>query len=249
MELMDYVKTIQKRLGLIVLIVLISCTLSGGLFIQTSQPTFQAVSKLIVNKTNVIDGQQQVDTTTVGANIMLINTYKELIKSEPILQQVIKQNPQFKLTASKLASLMKVTSGVNSQVMSISIQDTSYQRAAKVANAIAHVFKDSLPVIMNVDNVNILNEASLSESTDPVQTSLIVVLFVTVIIAAFLSILLAFLLDYFDRTLQTEADVARLLSEPSLISVVHMKKKSIKLLKSPVPIKQGGEAARVKLIH
>jgi capsular polysaccharide biosynthesis protein len=249
MELMDYLKTIQKRLGLIILLVLISCTLSGGLFIQTSHPTFQAISKLIVNKTNIVDGQQNIDTTTVGANIMLINTYKELIKSEPILQEVIKQNPLFKLTASKLASMMKVTSAVNSQVMSIAIQDTSYQRAAQIANAIAHVFKESLPVIMNVDNVNILNEASLNEPSDPIQTSLIVVLFVTVIIAAFLSILLAFLLDYFDRTLQTEADVARLLGEPPLISVVQMKKKSIKLLKSPVPIKQGGEAARAKLIH
>ncbi|QGQ94408.1 hypothetical protein EHS13_05565 [Paenibacillus psychroresistens] len=249
MELMDYLKMIYKRLGLIVLIVLISCTLSGALFIQTSHSTYQAVSKLIVNKTNIVDGQQLIDTTTVGANIMLINTYKELIKSEPVLQEVIKQNPQFKLTTSKLASLMKVTSAVNSQVMSISITDTSYQLAAQMANAIAHVFKESLPVIMNVDNVNILNEASLNEPTEPMQTSLIVVLFVTVVIAAFLAVLLVFLLDYFDRTLKTEADVMRMLGEAPLISGVHMKKKSMKLLKSPAPVKQGGEAARAKLIH
>jgi capsular polysaccharide biosynthesis protein len=249
MELMDYLKMIQKRLGLIVLLVLISCTLSGALFIQTSHSTYQAVSKVIVNKTNIVDGQQHIDTTTVGANIMLINTYKELIKSQPILQDVIKQNPQFGLTTSKLASLMKVTSAANSQVMSISIQDTSYLRAAQIANAIAHVFKESLPVIMSVDNVNILNEASLSEPTEPVQTSLIVVLFVTVVVSVFLAILLAFLLDYFDRTLQTEADVVRMLGKPPLISVVQMKKKSMKLLKSPAPVKQGGEATRAKLIH
>ncbi|CAK4863915.1 unnamed protein product [Aphanomyces euteiches] len=133
--------------------------------------------------------------------------------------------------------------------MSISIQDTSYLLAAQMANAIAHVFKESLPVIMNVDNVNILNEASLTEPTEPVQTSLIVVLFVTAIVAGFLAILLAFLLDYFDHTLQTEADVMRLLGESPLTSVAQMKKKSMKLLKSPAPAKQGGEAARAKLIH
>src|SRR4051812_45134492 len=132
MELQDYLKTIQKRLGLIILLVLVSCTLSGVLFIQTSHSTYQAVSKLIVNKTNVVDGQQNIDTTTVGANIMLINTYKELIRSEPILQEVIRQNPQFKLTVSKLVSLMKVSSAANSQVMSIMIQDTSYQQAAQI---------------------------------------------------------------------------------------------------------------------
>jgi capsular polysaccharide biosynthesis protein len=249
MELLDYLKTIQKRLGLIVLLVLVSCTMSGVLFIQTSHSTYQAVSKLIVNKTNVADGLQHIDTTTVGANIMLINTYKELIRSEPILQEVILQNPQLKLTVSRLASLMKVSSAANSQVMSITIQDTSYRQAAQIANAIAHVFKESLPAIMNVDNVNILNEASLTEPTEPIQTSLIVVLFVTFVVAAFLAVLLAFLLDYFDRTLHSEADVMKFLGEPPLISVVKMKKKSMKLLKSPVPVKQGGEAARAKLSH
>jgi capsular polysaccharide biosynthesis protein len=207
------------------------------------------VSKLIINKTNVVDGQQHIDTATVGANIMLINTYKELIKSEPILQEVIKQNPQLHLTVSKLAALMKVSSIVNTQVMNITVQDISYQRAAQIANAIAHVFKESLPAIMNVDNVNILNEASLNEPTDPIQTSLIAVLFVTFVVALFLAILFAFLLDYFDRTLHSEADVMRFLGEPPLITVVQMKKKSMKQLKSPAPVKQGGEAAHAKLIH
>lgn len=249
MELMDYLKIIQKRLGLIALLVLISCTLTGVLFIQTSHSSYEAVSKLIVNKTNVVEGQQHIDTTTVGANIMLINTYKELIKSEPILQEVIQQNPQLRLTASKLASLMKVTSAANSQVMSITVKDSSYLQAAQIANAIARAFKESLPAIMNVDNVNILHEASLSEPTEPIQTSLVVVLIVAVIVSMFLSIFLVFVLDYFDRTLYSEADVMRILGEPPLISIVKMKKKSMKLLRSPLPVKQGGEAARAKLSH
>jgi hypothetical protein len=41
----------------------------------------------------------------------------------------------------------------------------------------------------------------------------------------------------------------RFLGEPPLITVVQMKKKSMKQLKSPAPVKQGGEAAHAKLIH
>jgi capsular polysaccharide biosynthesis protein len=249
MELLDYLRVIQKRLGLIVLLVLISCTLSGSLFIQTSHSAYQAVSKLIVNKTNVVGGQQQIDTTTVGANIMLINTYKELIRSEPILQEVIKQNPQLHLTVSKLALLMKVSSVANSQVMSITIQDSSYERAAQIANAVVHVFKDSLPKIMNVDNVSILTEASLSEQTDPIQTSFIVVLFVTLVVSTVLSVLLVFLLDYFDHTVHSESDVMKLLGATPLITITQMRKKSMKPIKSSVPAKQGGEAGRAKLSH
>jgi capsular polysaccharide biosynthesis protein len=249
MELLDYLEAIKKRIWLVLLIVLSACTLSGVLFILTSKPAYQAVSRIIVNKTIEVDGKKKIDQTLVGANIMLINTYKELIKSEPILQSVITQNAKLQLTVQELISNVKVTSTPNSQVMSITVKESSNERAVIIANAVAHVFQNEVPKIMSVDNLSILSEASLTAPSQPIQTSMTLVLVISFIVSTFLSVILVFLLDYFDRTVRTEADVEKALGDLPLVSVNQMHSKALKLVNSPVSSKKAGDVTHAKLSH
>jgi capsular polysaccharide biosynthesis protein len=249
MELLDYLEAIKKRIWLVLLIVLSTCTISGTLFMLTSKPTYQAVSRIIVNKTNEVDGKKKIDQTLVGANIMLINTYKELIKSEPILQSVVAQNPQLHLNAQELVSNVKITSTPNSQVMTITVKESTNERAVIIANAVAHVFQNEVPKIMSVDNLSILSEASLTAPPQSSQTSLTLVLLISFIVSTFLSIILAFLLDYFDLTIRTEADVEKALGDLPLVSIHQIKNKVLKLVNSPVTSIKAGDVTHAQLSH
>jgi capsular polysaccharide biosynthesis protein len=247
MELFDYLQTIRKRIWLIVWLIVFSCTASGILFTQLNHPQYQALSKIVVNKTNAADSKLGVDPSSVSANIMLVNTYKQLITSEPILQDVLAQNTQLHLTIGQLEKLIKVSSFVSSQVVTIAVEDKSYERAARIANAVARVFKDDLFKIMNMDNITILSEASPNATTEPIQTSFWLVLIVSFIVSATASILLAFLVDYFDRTLYSEEDVERVLGLFPLVTISRMKQKTMSSVRSHATTKKVGEPKHVNL--
>ena len=93
MELKGYLKVIRKKLLLIASIVLAACVLTGIKSFLYTDPVYQASAKLIVNQSFEVDGKQMVDWSSIQSNIMLINSYKEIIDSAAILDKVVSKYP------------------------------------------------------------------------------------------------------------------------------------------------------------
>jgi capsular polysaccharide biosynthesis protein len=245
MSLIDYLKIIRNRLVLIISIIVVVCAIAGVLNSKYSHPSYQASSKIIVNKLNDVDGQPFIDQGNLAVNIMLINTYRELIKTPPILERVVELHPELDITVNELARIMKVTTVNGSQIMTISVQDPSYARASDIVNALTKVFKSEIPKIMRVENVEILSEANSANQSAPQETGIIYVLLISFIVSATLAVLLAFLLESFDRRMKDAEDVENLLGIPVLVSVAEIKKKHLKRIKSITPFKRVGDEKHV----
>ena len=56
-----------------------------------------------------------------------------------------------------------------SKVVYIGVTDPNPEQAVTIANKIAEVFKEEIPLLLNVDNINILSVAKLSENPTPVS--------------------------------------------------------------------------------
>jgi capsular polysaccharide biosynthesis protein len=230
---------------LIVSIIIATCVGAGVLQSQYARPTYVASSKIIVNKTNTIEGQPFIDQNSLAINFMFINTYKELIKTPPVLEQVVKLYPELHLTANALATKLKVTTVQGSQIMTLTIQDKSYEKASTIVNALATVFKNEIPKIMRIENVEILSEATPRNQPVPQETSLIYVLLISLIVSAVLAFLVAFLLESFDRTMKDNEDVEKLLGIPVLANVAEIDKKQLKAIKPVTTFKRVGEEKHV----
>jgi capsular polysaccharide biosynthesis protein len=247
MELLDYVKMLQRRGGFILIVVLLGTIVAyllGSVFIK---PVFEANTKLIVNKVTLADGAQHIDMTAVTANIMLIGSYKEIIKSPAIMDLVVEQHPELGVTAKELIENVKVTSANNSQIMSITIREASYKQAAQIVNAVTKVFQKEIGLIMAVDNVSILNEAPPIDRPVPIQTSIKLIaaagLFASLIIAVGVSLLL----EHLDDKIRVEADSALILGIPTLAVISRMHTNgSLQSLAAPTERKVG-EQTYVKI--
>jgi capsular polysaccharide biosynthesis protein len=68
-----------------------------------------------------------------------------------------------------LIGMVNVNSTNESQLMTISVQDNSYVRAAQIVNAIADVFRNQIPSLMKLDNVSILDEANETMVPPPIK--------------------------------------------------------------------------------
>jgi capsular polysaccharide biosynthesis protein len=216
LELKDYLGIVKKRLWIVIAVVLLACLTAGIISYMFVKPVYQASTKLIVNKSTDAQLLTNIDLNSLQANIRLIDTYKEIIKTPAILDKVALNFPDIALNADQLNGRIQVTSVNDTQVMTITAVDFSQARAAKIANAVAAVFKEQIPVIMKVDNITILNEAKPDPRSKPINYNPNLTIAITFVVALILSLGIVFLMEYLDDTVKSEKDVEHFLGVPTL---------------------------------
>ncbi|KHF31821.1 Capsular polysaccharide type 8 biosynthesis protein cap8A [Paenibacillus sp. P1XP2] len=223
-DLRDYFRIVRKRGWLIVLIVVVVCILVGIYSVFIKKPVYEASTKIVVNQKSTQADVNQLDLNQINTNIQLINTYKEIIKTPAILDRVATNYPQLQLSAEQLSKMVNVSSVNQTQVMTVQVQDTSYVRAAEIANAISDVFQKEIPTIFNVQNVSILNKAPIEPLTrpEPVAPNIPLNIAIGFIVALMLGIGLSILLEYLDDTIKTEEDVKQILDMPTLAMIIRV---------------------------
>jgi capsular polysaccharide biosynthesis protein len=246
LELKDYIRIVKKRLWLIASIVLLSCIVTGVFSYFFIQPVYEASTKLIVNKTSERVGIDQVDINTVNLNLRLIDTYKEIIKTPAIMDKVVEANPSFQLTADELIKKVKVSSVNNTQVMTLIVQDESYEKAVLMVNEVSRVFKSEIPSIMKVDNVSLLNEAKLIENPVPVKPNPKLNIAISLVVSLMVAVGLIFLLEYMDDTIKSDSDVEQFLGLPTLAMISRISEEDLGSEKAQIT-RQVGETRNVPI--
>jgi capsular polysaccharide biosynthesis protein len=211
-DLREVIDIIRKRLWIVVIITLIS----------TAAGTWYSI-----NKSNNTPSLYQSSTRLIiGASSDLMKTLQVIIKDPLVLDKVVKELGLEK-SPEALASQITVNSIESSQVISINVTDTDPERAAKIANTTAKIFKEEIPKIMDFEDVRFLSEAKVIPFSinEPQSNRTIIIAF---IFGIAVSIGLAFLLDSFDNTIRPDHDIEEITGLPLLGRVPKMNKKNIK---------------------
>ncbi|QAY66774.1 YveK family protein [Paenibacillus protaetiae] len=229
MELKQYFKIMAKKWWLIALIVFAGVTAAAIKSTVLTTPIYFANSKIIVNQSNGTNDQvTSVNVGNIQTSFYLINSYKEIIKSEAIMDKVVEKYPDLNASPGEIAAKISVTAASNSQVMNLSYQDYSYKKAADIVNAVAEVFKDQIPNIMSIDNITILTKADPEANPSPINFNPIMNIIISFIISLMIAIGIVFFIDYLDDTLKTENEVGELLQLPVLAVVGKISKDDLK---------------------
>ncbi|MEH6944415.1 YveK family protein, partial [Bacillus sp. JJ722] len=185
---------------------------------------YYASTQILVNQKNE---NNQFDATQMQANIDMINTFSVIIKS-PVILNKVKQTLNLNESVGQLNQKITVNSQDNSQVFSISVQDSNPEKTVEIANTVTEIFQKEIPVIMSVDNVTILAKA---DNAIPSGPNPLLNIAIAVVVGLMLGIGLAFLLEYLDNTIKDERDVELQLGLPVLGSVnkVSLKKKKFRV--------------------
>ena len=223
-ELKEYFRVIRKRIWLIGLLVAFCLAVTAVVSYFLIRPVYSASTKIIVNKSvQSPSGVPVLDNNTVMMNIRLVNTYKEIIKTTGIMDKVAAAYPEFGLTGEQLIGKVRVSSVNDTQVMTLTVEDESYDRAVRIVNAITEVFQAEIPAIMQVDNVTILSRAKPSEHPVPIKPKPLLNMLISLVVSSMAAVGLAFLLEYLDDTIRSEKDVEELLGLPVLATIWRVK--------------------------
>lgn len=214
-NLIEFIRILSKRWKTILLITLIAPLISGVITYFVLTPIYQGTTQILVNQKN---SENQIDLSQLRDNVELINTYRVIIKSPAILGKVI-EKLDLSQNVEQLNQRITINSQDNSQVFSLTVEDTNPSRAVEIANSVSETFQQEIQEIMNVNNVSILAEAEYKENSSPIKPNLLFNLAIAVVIGFMTGIGTALLLQLFDNTLKDEQAVMSHLGLPVLGSI------------------------------
>lgn len=177
---------------------------------------YEAKTQILVNQ-DLGENEQQFQMTQ--SDLQLMNTYIGVMKSSLVLNEVIDEL-ELNMQPSKLSEKIKVTSEENSKIMNIIVLDYTADQAVKIANEVVAVFEREIPDIMAVKNVNILMEATIVESIQPVYPNHLLNLFIGLFIGALISVLIILIKQLTNKRFNSEEEVMEILEMP-VIGVIN----------------------------
>lgn len=209
----------KKRLAMILVIAFGVAMVSAIISFFIMTPIYESSTQILVNQKKQEGAAIQFNE--VQTNIQLTNTYKVIIKSPVILDQV-KEKLHLEETTQKLNKKIEVANEKDSQVVVVTVQDKNPKVARNIANTTAEVFQSEVAKIMSVDNVTVLSKAEVAEKQAPIKPRPVLNVAIAFVVGLMAAVGLAFLLEYLDNTVKKEEDVENLLGLPVLGIVARM---------------------------
>ncbi|MEX0377808.1 YveK family protein [Bacillus sp. S4] len=222
---------LKKRLAMILVIAFGAAIVSAIISFFFMTPIYQSSTQILVNQKK--QEGAMIQAGEIQTNIQLTNTYKVIIKSPVVLDQV-NEKLNLNMTAQALTGKINVANEKDSQVISVTAEDKDPKVARDIANATADVFKGEVAKIMNVDNVTVLSKAEVGENQSPIKPRPMLNVAIAFVVGLMAAVGLAFLLEYLDNTVKKEEDVENLLGLPVLGIVARMDEETMNV-KSHAP--------------
>ena len=212
-DLVELLGVILHNLWIIIVsgVIVAAAALLVSYFIIT--PKYESVTKIyVISKTNA-------DTMTYSdlqAGSTLTKDYKELVKSRPVLEEVLAETG-IDIELKDLEEQITVEVPTDTRIVSITVEDKDPYEARIIADSVRIAASKHIQEVMDTEAVNVVEEASL-----PIEKSSPSILKNTAIgyaVGLFLAIAIVIINYIMDDTIKTPDDVEKFLGVSVLGSI------------------------------
>ena len=204
-DLREYFTIIKKRFWIIALLAIISALISGVISFFVLKPVYEAKSTLIVN-TEKNEDTQMITGDQFSVTQKLAVTYGEIIKSRSVLEDVIK-NLKLDDEYENLVNSITVSPVKDTQIISISVQDTNKQKARDIANEIPKVFTKEAKRITKANDIQVIDKAILPK--DAIKPNKMMNVLIGFVLGTMIGLFIVFLIEYLDNKIKTPQDIEK----------------------------------------
>lgn len=211
------------------------------------EPTYSSSTSMLVNRSAEDASTTNANLSDQQADVLVINTYKNLITSSNVLGTVSDKlaNPSsivvqkdresftqkegtknsnkkgYKLSVDELKDMVSISNQTNSQVFSIDVKSNNAPLSARIANEVAAVFKDKIGDFMKINNVTIIDKATVNNN--PVAPNVKLFTLAGFVFFAGFSLLFVLIKELTDTTIKSSDEVVELFGITNLGTVSYIK--------------------------
>lgn len=180
-------------------------------FLKT--PMYNSYTTIVLTMNSDSSSNQSITQSDITLNKNLISTYRGIMRSHRILNQVI-NNLNLGVSADELKSNVSVTSDDDTELIKISVNSENSEDAMNIANEIAKVFSNDIQDIYSIKNVSIIDYAE--EASNPYNINMVKQVILMFLIGLVLSSAVVFIMFYFDTTVKSTEEIEKKIGLPCL---------------------------------
>ena len=193
--------------GYLVIILLITIVGITTIFLYDKllkKSLYSTSTTVVLVKDNSDQETDTINQSDVILNQKLVSTYREIIKSRLVLNQVI-DRLDLNDTMEDLSRKIAVESLSDTEILRITVTDEIPSSAANIANTIAEVFEKEIKQIYKINNVSVIDRAIVP--TDPSNNKLFRDLVLTGLLCFIGASGIIFIIFYFDDTIRAVDEI------------------------------------------
>lgn len=177
-------------------------------------PMYSSTTKMYVLTKQ--DSSAGVTYSDIQTGTQLTKDYMELVKSRPVLEQVIAVL-NLDMEAEELEKSITAETPVDTRILTIIVENKDPKMAKEIADALRESVSIQITEIMDADSVNTFEEGNLP--TEPSSPSLIKNMAIGGILGIFIALGIIVLIFILDDTIKTPDDVEHYLGLNVLTSI------------------------------
>ncbi len=207
-ELFDYLKERVLIVAIITLAILVvGCIYS--IFIKT--PMYKSQTTFVLVSDDGTAGGGGYSQAEVNLNKNLVSTYSDLVKSNRVIDKVIK-NLSLNYSVNTLKGRITVINTTNTEIIKVNVEDPDKALAADIANELIKVFGEEIKEIYRLQNVSVVDVAE--EAEYPYNVNIIKDIVIYLLVGIVLACGIIFVIYYFDTTIKSADEVEKKLGLP-----------------------------------
>lgn len=221
-ELMDILKTIRRRIKILIIITIPAIIISIYFYsIQKEIPYYQVTTRLIIG--NSIDSKgNSFKIEDIASYQKYMKTYEVILSSDLVLEKTVSKL-QFKVLPDNIRYSMQTLPQPDTQFMDVKLVWGNSEQAAEILKVLSDVFVEEAKSIYPTCNIKVMDKIKEPRMVLPSKKK--TYLYLGPIAGLVISLLIIFGLDFMDNTLNTEEEVEHYLGCAILGTITKDKKK------------------------
>lgn len=207
-SLKEVYQIVKKHFFTIIIAILVGSVLAALFMMFFVTPKYSSEAQLLVSQQSETT-QSQILTSEIQGNVMLINTYQDIIKGHSTLSKV-NENLETNYSISDLKKAINVSQSTNSQAFNIAVTMETPEEAQSILNELINVFEETIQGVpaFNAASTLILSPASFNPNK--VSPNLTIYILIGALIGILVSIFIVLIIELMDTTIKDETMLTQL---------------------------------------
>ena len=217
MTLLELLTLLRKHLKLEIMLPIVCMVAMGLASVLIMSDTYTATTDMYVLASSEGSNSSSALSSDLSASQMLTNDVATLLQSDRVMSDAADQLGLPNLRGYNIT----VTSESTTRVITLQVTSSDAQGSANVANALADCVSNVAQEVMNVESVNVIDEAPTPEAPSGPNRMLYVA--VAAMAGLFAAVAIVVLMDVIDTRVRSAEDVEELLELPVIGRIPEMK--------------------------
>lgn len=217
MTLLELLTLLRKHLKLVIMLPIVCMVAMGLASVLMMNDTYTATTDMYVLASSDGSNSSSALSSDLSASQMLTNDIATLLQSDRVMTDAADQLGLPNLRGYDIT----VTSESTTRVITLQVTSSDAQGSANVANALADCVSNVAQEVMNVESVNVIDEAPTPEAPSGPNRMLYVA--VAAMAGLFAAVAIVVLMDVIDTRVRSAEDVEELLELPVIGRIPEMK--------------------------